>query len=304
MRVLRYVRLGVGAALALSVCATAAVGQQPPSPYPECNNKKPSAEDVEAAKGAHTTAGQFYDRGDYDSAIAQWLIAYNKFDCTAHGLLLNIANAQEKKGDKAAAIISLQTYLDRMKQNAAPNVAQRLANLRAAVAPVPTAQPSAVPSAPPTAPTSPSTAPTVVPTAPTAVPTAPPPDGQRPYGVVPWVPVIGGSALALVGLILLPVGQSAISDANAKCPNRTCPPNTPGGQQAAIDEGNKGRTETTAGWATLTIGVAAAAGGLVWQLLYNKPAKAPPSAPADKAALHVVPLLGPGQGGVGVAGSF
>src|ERR1700733_9235368 len=142
MRVLRFVRLGVGAALALSVCATPAIGQQPPPAYPECT-KKPSAEEVEAAKGAHTTAGQFYERGDYDSAISQWLIAYNKFDCTAHGLLLNIANAQEKKGDKAGAILTLQTFIDRMQKNAPPNVVQRLANLKAAMAPPPTPSTSA-----------------------------------------------------------------------------------------------------------------------------------------------------------------
>jgi hypothetical protein len=136
-----------------------------------------------------------------------------------------------------------------------------------------------------------------VPTAPTAAPTTPPPDGTRPYGVYPWVTVGGGSALAVVGLILLGVGESSISSATSKCKNRICPR----GDTTDVNAGNTGRTEVGAGWGLLTVGVAAAAGGLVWQILYNKPAKA---APQPKAAFEVVPLLGPGQGGVGVAGSF
>ena len=180
-----------------------------------------------------------------------------------------------------------------MKQNASPNVLQRLANLKAALAPPPTASASAPPPLP-------TVAPTAVPTAPTAAPTTPPPEGTRPYGVYPWVTVGGGSALALVGIILLPVGLSAYNSANAACPQHQTNPSFKCPSSVAAS-GNTGLAEEKAGIALLSIGLAAAAGGLVWQFLYNKPAKA---APQGKAAFEVVPLLGPGQGGVGVVGSF
>ena len=53
--------------------------------------------------GAHKAAIQFYERADYDRAIRYWNDAY-EFDCTAHGVLINIASAYERKGDRAAAV--------------------------------------------------------------------------------------------------------------------------------------------------------------------------------------------------------
>ena len=108
MRVLRYWRLGLGAAFALSVSLAFAAD---PAPYPECDHK-PTPADLEGAKGAHRAASQFYDRGDYDKAIRYWLDAYT-FDCTAHGVLQNIGNAYEKKGDSARALELYQRALSR-----------------------------------------------------------------------------------------------------------------------------------------------------------------------------------------------
>ncbi|HVY45832.1 MAG TPA: hypothetical protein VHB21_08135, partial [Minicystis sp.] len=88
------------ASLAFALAAGAARAEGA-ADYPPCNKPKPSQADLDAAKGAHKAATEFNERGEYDKAIQYWRDAYN-FDCTAHALLINIANAYEKKGDKAA----------------------------------------------------------------------------------------------------------------------------------------------------------------------------------------------------------
>src|SRR5262249_34059686 len=131
--------------------------------YPECN-RKPTPADLEGAKGAHRAATQFYDRADYDKAIRYWLDAYN-FDCTAHGTLINIASAYERKGDKPAAIFALETYVKRSGPD--PTIEERIKNMKQSI--VATPQPSATPSA--SAMAIPSALPTVTAS---AIPSAPP----------------------------------------------------------------------------------------------------------------------------------
>src|SRR5262245_37013216 len=143
MRVLRYWRLGLGAAVALGV-SLAFAADPAPAPYPECDHK-PTQADLDGAKGAHRAASQFYDRGDYDKAIRYWLDAY-AFDCTAHGVLQNIGNAYEKKGDKQAAIMTFETYLKRSGPD--PTTEAKVKNLKASLlAPPPSASASAGPPA-------------------------------------------------------------------------------------------------------------------------------------------------------------
>ena len=130
MRLLRLWRIGLGAAIALSVSlafATDPVGTS----YPECTHKA-SAADIEGAKGAHKAASQFYDRGAYDKAIRYWTDAY-AFDCTAHGVLINIANAYEKQGDKASAVVALETFLQRTGND--PTIEEKVRHLKQSMAP-------------------------------------------------------------------------------------------------------------------------------------------------------------------------
>jgi hypothetical protein len=290
MRVLRYWRLaGVGAAVAaVALCVGAALAADPVAiSYPECT-KKPTAADLDGAKGAHKAATQFYERGEYEKAIRYWNDALG-FDCTANDLLLNIANAYEKKPDLPSTVATYEIYLKRTGPN--PTLEEKLKNLRARLAP-----PDA--GAAPT-----STGPTPLPSTstPTPVPTvtAPPVmlEGAHPYGNTPWFVVGGGGALALIGAILLPLGFSDISTANSACPSHS------GCSSSVADQGNKGRTEAQAGGALFGIGVAAVAGGLVWQFGFNRvKGTAAPPAPA-KAGLWVAPA-GPGQVGVSAGGSF
>ncbi|MEP7126723.1 MAG: hypothetical protein ABJE95_37685 [Byssovorax sp.] len=277
MRLLRFWRIGLGAAIALSV--SLAFATDPVGPYPECTHK-PSPADQDGAKGAHKAASQFYDRGDYEKAIRYWSDAYS-FDCTAHGVLINIANAYEKQGDKASAVVALETFLKRTSSD--PTIEEKIRNLKASLAPVASASTSA------------SAAPTVAPTVvPSAVPTAPP-AGTKPYGYTPIIVAGGGGGLALIGGILLGVGSGAISSAAKSCPQRACK------TQADVDKGNAGRTEQGIGATGLVIGLAAAGGGLAWELLYNKPR---PAAASTKASVHVIPVAGPHDAGFSISGAF
>jgi hypothetical protein len=279
----------VGAAVALSVAlcgsATIALGQAPVT-YPECT-KKPTPSDVEGAKGAHRAASQFYERAEYDKAIRYWNDAYS-FDCTANDLLVNIANAYEKLGDRPATVATLEAYLKRTGPN--ETLELKVKNLRQLMTPAPTA--TAVPTAAPTVTGAPSAAP-IAPTAP------------RPYGNTPWFVAGGGGVVALIGIILLPVGYGAIGTANSTCPNHSCPVGT---SSDVTSKGNAGRAEAGAGWGMLTIGLAAVGGGMAWQLLYNKPRATTPAAPGQppappKTGLWVSPA-GPGGPGLSLGGSF
>jgi hypothetical protein len=122
----------------------------------------------------------------------------------------------------------------------------------------------------------------------------------------------GGGAVAVVGAVLIGVGYAKYNDALSQCPLKTQPDGSQkhdcGGNSAAASEGPLGQTLSGAGWGVFGVGLAAAAGGLVWQLAFNKPG--PASAPAKVGAaprprgLWISPATGPGKGGVTVGGSF
>ena len=281
MRLLRLWRIGLGAAIALSASLAFATDPVVPS-YPECTHKASPA-DTEGAKGAHKAASQFYDRGDYEKAIRYWTDAYS-FDCTAHGVLINISNAYEKQGDKASAVVALETYLRRAGND--PTIEEKVRNLKQSLAPPVVTAPATASAAPSGAPPSASAAPVA------------PPSGAKPYGYTPFIVAGSGAGLALLGGILLGVGTSAIASASDLCPNRACSPDN----KAAISKGNTGRTEQGLGGAGLVIGLAAVGGGLAWEFLLNKPHAAAEPGPA-KVGVHVLPTAGPREAGLSVSGA-
>src|SRR6187399_3347801 len=73
------------------LCSTSMALADDPAPFPECSSK-PSQDDVESAKQSHIIATSRFNLQDWDKAIEFWRQAYS-FDCTAHALLVNIANA-------------------------------------------------------------------------------------------------------------------------------------------------------------------------------------------------------------------
>jgi tetratricopeptide (TPR) repeat protein len=306
-------KVAIGAAALLFV-ASAASADDAPITFPECT-KPPSAEDTEAAKQSHLIATSRFQLKDWDKAIEFWRQAYS-LDCTAHAILVNIANAYEGKGDKRAAIAALETYLLRAKN--APDlvvVNERVLALKKSLEPAPTVTATAT-----AAPTVTATAP-----APTATATAAP-TGARPYGSLPLIVAGVGGALAVAGVIMIPVGLGPYNTAEDKCKTTGCT-----ADEAAA--GNSGRTTWNAGAAFLGIGLVAAAGGLGWHFLFNKPASdtaapatqqpqqpggapgaapsgAPSAAPkapvaaAPRGRLDVLPIASPQFGGLVLTGKF
>ncbi len=227
------------------------------------------------------------DRGDYDKAIQYWRAAYG-FDCTAHRLLINIANAYEKKGDKAVR----------------GRVARGLRLERAPAAPTrrsPRRSRTSRPRSPPRRAAGSSQEPANgARNGPAASPRSAAP-GERPYGAKPWVLVVTGGVFVVVGAILLPVGcWPRRPSADTACPTHMgCTPDV-------ASQGNTGRLEVGLGWTALVVGAAAAGGGLVWQFALNKPSPGPKqgSTEAPLASVRVAPFLAPRQSGLAISGSF
>lgn len=260
-------------------------GSDAAAQFAECT-RTPTDADVDGAKGAHKAATQFFERGDYDRALQYWQDAYG-FDCSRPPLLLNIASAYEKKGDKAAAVSVLELFLTRAKDSPdAPVVREKIANLRAAL----DAEKAAA---------------TPEPVAPTPVipqPVAPVDQPmERPYGYTPWIVVAGGGVVALIGIVPLAIGAGKISDAEALCEDRNgCP-------QEAVDQGNSGRTLSLVGQIMLPVGLVTAAGGLVWQFAFNgeQPVGGAAGQPAPRCAhAELTPVVGPAFQGAVVTGAF
>ena len=293
-------RIVIGAS-ALFLGTSAALADDPVS-FPECT-KAPSADDVEAAKSSHKIAASRFDLQDWDKAIEFWRQAYG-LDCTAHALLVNIANAYEKKGDKRSAIAALETYL--VRATGAPDLVkinERVVELKKSLEPLPPVTATATATATVTAP-------------PTVTATAPVP-GSRPYGAMPLVIAGVGGALAIAGAIMIPVGFGPYNEALSQCPDknaageRVCPAGTVD-PEGLVARGNAGRITWNMGAAFLGVGLAAAAGGLGFHFVFNKPQAAASSSPegtpapqgAPKARVDVVPVAGPQFGGLVVSGKF
>ncbi|EYF03476.1 tetratricopeptide repeat protein [Chondromyces apiculatus] len=252
MRVLRAFRVGIGAGVLLATGW--ALAQEPNLPVAPSSEdtvcaRTPTEADLEGAKGAHKAAIQFYERADYDRAIRYWKDAY-EFDCTAHGVLINIASAYERKGDRTAAIETLESYLTRAPDASdAITIQERVQNLKAALRAEQEARPPQRPTVKP----------------PPPKPPPPKPEMVEPYGYAPLVIAGAGGAALAIGGIMLPIGFSSIAAAERECPDRTnCEPQI-------ADRGNSGRSQVAAGAVVMGVGALAIGGGLAWHFLFNKP---------------------------------
>jgi hypothetical protein len=276
------------------ICAGVVLGSVPTawaetaSPYPACT-KTPTKADQEAAEGAFKAGFGSYQEGDYNKAIMYWEDAYQR-DCTAHALLLNLANAHEKKAQWDRAIVALKVYLERAGD--VPNrgqIERRIENLEAQIAAEKPAQPDKPPVTEPE-PAQPSTA--------ASVGTEKPAEGGK--SIAPWIVVGAGGVMTIVGTVLYLGGSSKVSDAEEVCGSKRECPNTPAGQQAKTD-GDDGRTQMLAGGIVAGVGVVGVAGGLAWHFFLDKPAA---ESQAAVPRTTVQPALGPSYAGLSFGGSF
>jgi hypothetical protein len=286
MRVWGLVR-GVAAVAVVSAPlvagSTLAWADAPPA-FPPCG-KEASPADVEGAAGSHRAAKAYYERGEYDKAVQLWRDAYS-FDCSKPAVFLNMGNAYEKKGDKAAAVAMFETYLARAPKDSPDvgTISAKVQNLKASLASEP-----AAPVAPTATPT-----PIAAPTS-TGRDTVPPPPGERPYGIAPWIVAGVGLAGAGAGVVLIIIGEGKVSESEEECPDRkNCP-------TKVADKGNSGRNLSTAGAIVTAVGGAAIAGGLIWQLGFNHPRA---TTAAAQRGVRVAPVVSPAHQGVLVTGRF
>ena len=259
-------------------------------PYPACT-KTPTKGDQEAAEGAFKAGFGSYQEGDYSKAIMYWTDAYQR-DCTAHALLLNLANAHERMGNKKEAVRALKTYLERAEE--VPNRTQlerRVENLEAQIAAeAPATKPDDTPK---------------------PLPGDPQPDPSEDGGVkvdssggksiAPWIVVGVGGALSVVGGLVYVGGKNKVDDADAICPDRENCPTTEAGKAAKAD-GNDGRNQMTLGGAMVGVGLAGVAGGLAWHFFFDNPE--PESEAAASPSTTLQPTLGPSYAGISLGGSF
>ncbi len=235
----------------------------------------PSKADEDAARGLFAAGRTAYEEGDYPKAIQYWRDAFDR-DCTATLLLVNLANAYEKKGDVDAAIVALETYLQRSpKADDAPTIQKRVENMRKLKAAAAASSSAARPA---------TSAPPPPPSAPPAVETTASPAPR----LGPFIVMGAGGLVTIVGGVLYLGGASKVSDAEALCPSRiNC-------TAEAADKGNSGRSQKKLGVMLTGAGLLTVGGGVAWYFLDKR--KAPSTA--------VTPLLAPGTAGVGVIGRF
>jgi hypothetical protein len=283
-----------GLAAGASLIAGIALAQDPQNPFAGECNRTATPEEIEGARGAHQAAKQFYDRAEYDRAIQYWRDVF-KFDCNAIPVLINLANAYEKLGDRQNAIFALEAYIKRAKladpEADVTKYETKIANLKqlqqAQASPSASVSVSAPPPPPPPPPPPSATAPPIM---------------AKPYGAAPGVTIGLGAAVMVVGGILIPVGLGKVSEAQANCKENSagqwsCP------NQADVDNAALGQTLVPAGKVALGVGAAAVVGGLVWEFLANKPAPVE----ADKSAtgrIRLSPSISPGMTGATIHGSF
>jgi tetratricopeptide (TPR) repeat protein len=276
--------------LGAAVVVPAFAQQQQPATTsypPACEESKMTRADRERAHTVYLSGKQYFEESNYDKAISYFTDAY-AIDCSVHGILLAIATAYERKGDRREAVAALEEY-----QRRAPNasdhevVERRIKNLRDQIA---REQPPPSPASTTTSSVAPPGSAAEAPLAVGANAAAPTPNAPLGYTAGPWILTAVGAAAVVGGSILLSVGVADVSTASSACPTRLhC-------QQSVTDQGNTGRTLEPVGFAVGGVGLAVVAAGLVWHFT-----EAPS---ATTSGLRVDPIVAPGYSGMALRGSF
>jgi tetratricopeptide (TPR) repeat protein len=271
--------------IALALANTIAVARTETHSYPECT-REPDDSDVKGAKGAFEAGQASFNEGDYERTVLYWEDAYRR-DCTAHAMLLNLAQVYELSDRREQAVVALETYLQR--EPSSPNrdqITRRIEVLRGKIEADKPAPPPEVAAPPPP----PAAAP---PPAPPSPPPQPPPK-RRP--LLPLFVAGGGGALFLVGGIIYLGAADDVDDYEAACgPDRqNCPPGID------VDDANDARTRATVSGVVTLVGLGALAGGLTWYFLSPLETQAAQLQPKTR----VSPAIGRGYAGLEWSGSF
>jgi len=246
--------------------------------FPPCT-KTASKEDEEAAKHAHRAALEGFERKDFEMASRLWSDAY-RFDCSRPRVFLNLGSAFEQAGDAHAALAVYELFQERASEDAPADLPPKLHDLRMKVKKLDdSAAKAAV------------VVPRDVPPSPQAVV-----ETEKPLGVVPWIIVGGGGAVAVAGGALLGVGLSQAGSAADECAD---PEARTGCSQDAADRGESGELMSQIGQGLLYGGVGIAALGIILEFAANGEDPV-----AKESAFFLVPQLGPQSAGVLAGGTF
>lgn len=235
---------------AVALCARLAHAEDVKQ-YADCGHE-PTEADVTAAKGAFQAGNAAFEEADYARAIVYWEDAYRR-DCTAHGMLLNLARAYELGGNKPQAVVALRAYVSRVPSADKDKLERRIEVLNKQIdaerAQAMAARPQQSADAPAPAPMP------VAPSAPVPVEEVKPPLAAL---VVAGV----GGVTAIVGGVLFVTGKSDMAAADEKCPDRNnC------SDPIVREDGNSARRRANVGTWLGVGGVAMVGGGLAWYFL-------------------------------------
>jgi tetratricopeptide (TPR) repeat protein len=268
-------------ALALLAMPAIAHAEEPTKSYPDCG-REPTDAEVNAAKGAFQAGQASFNEADYARAIDYWEDAFRR-DCTANPLLLNLARAYELAGRKRQAVVALETYLAREPNSGEKDqINRRIEVLKKKIA----EEDATAAATPPPPPPSTGTAPVNGPQ-----PAETPAADKRGYSPWPWVLIGVGGAGTVLGVVGVVSNNKKLSDAEAACPSRM------GCDASITDKGNKARSGLTTSGVIAGVGVAVAAGGVVWLIIDHKNVN-------QSNQARLTPLVGQGFAGLSFDGSF
>lgn len=131
----------------------------------------------------------------------------------------------------------------------------------------------------------------------------PPEEPPKGYGITPYVVGGVGLGLATVGVILLPVSQASIGDANDICPNQDCTGKSAADQSRVRDILSGAQTTEAVGWSLIGVGVAAVAVGTT--LYFVDPArKKQPDVAFERGPFSLIPSAPRTEAGLSLRATF